>query len=1032
VEKKVALMRGPKQKSPMLPQSVKEASRRHITWLPWLVFLLTAGLSVVAWQVVAGEVRQSARLRFDRLAERMGDTLRQRFTTAAHLLHGAAALPAASEEVTAADWSVYLRRVTPQLDNGVVGLGYIERVARDRLDELEARLRAQGEAGFTAQREGTNPWPAIVVAIEPRARNTGVLGLDIGSGTTRRGAAEDAARRNELILSRRIRLDYDGKAVNVPGFLMLLPVFPRDQPVPPPDERLANVQGWVYAPIRIDHLMEGVADTTGGLLDYAVFEGDGRNTGTLLYDLDGHLTTGPAHEVGEQDFAGRTFQTIRSLDIYGRQWTLRISTKPEFDAATFRRLPLLVLAVGLVFSALGALLTWSLVHSRRRALQLAGSMTVDLRRAQEESHRLALVAGRTVNGVVLADRDWRVQWINDGFTRLFGYTLDEVKARQPGSFLAGPETDPKAMEAMAQASAAGRPYIGELLNYAKDGAKVWVELEIQTLTDARGERTGYIALQLDITERKRQAELLRAAKDAAERANAAKGQFLAMMSHEIRTPMNGVIGMASLLLDSPLTPEQRETAATIRQSGEQLLTIINDILDFSKIESGRLELDHTEFALRDCLEGALDLLAASAADKRIDLLHEIAEGTPDIVRGDATRLRQVLVNLVGNAVKFTAQGEVSVAVRALAWHPSGVDLHFAVRDTGIGILAEHMGRLFKPFSQVDASTTRRFGGTGLGLAICRRLVELMGGRISVESEAGHGSTFSFTIRLQEVPSGLPGTPPAARQSLHGRRVLIIEDNATSLRILSDMARNWGMETLPALTPELALTRLREAGTVDVVIIDQQLPGTTGPALAQQIRELPGHSSLPMVLLSGLGRRENTAGQFNAVVTKPVKPSQLFNALVEIFWRTGGGVAEPEPRRASAPPLDPPHPGRLLLAEDNSVNQKISLHQLASLGCRADVAANGAEVLAALERQAYDVVLLDVHMPVLGGLEAARQIRRKFPEEATRPWLIALTANTMPGDREACLAAGMDDYLGKPIKLPELTAALARARLRLHG
>jgi PAS domain S-box-containing protein len=1012
---------------------VKEAVRRRIAWVPWLVFLLMAALSLLAWGLVAAEMRHAARARFDRLAERVGVTVRSRLTTAAHLLHGAAALPAASDVVTVTDWSVYLSRASTQLDNGVVGLGYIERIRRDRIEELEARMRAQGEADFTVEREGSNEWLDVVVAIEPRARNTGVTGLDIGSGTTRRTAAEDAARRNELILSRRILLDYDGR--KVPGFLLLLPVFGQGAGVPPPGERLAAVRGWVYAPIRIDHLMEGVAEATGRQVDFEVFEGGVTGSATLLFDMDGHLTTGPDREITEQDYAGRSFHARQTIDIYGRRWTLRLSTRPEFDAATFRQLPIAVLAGGLVFSALGALLTWALVSSRRRALQLAEEMTAGLRRAQAESQRLALVAGRTASGVVLADRDWRIEWINDGFTRMFGYTLDEIKARQPGSFLAGPETDPKTMEAMAQATAVGRPYLGEVLNYAKDGRKVWVELEIQTLTNERGERTGYMGLQLDMTEHKRQAELLRAAKESAEQANLAKSQFLAMMSHEIRTPMNGVIGMASLLLDSPLTPEQRESAETIRHSGEELLTIINDILDFSKIESGRLELEHTEFALRDCVEGALDLLAASAAQKKIDLLYEIADGTPDFFRGDATRLRQVLVNLIGNAVKFTERGEVGVAVRVFAWHPSGVDLHFAVRDTGIGIPAEHMERLFRPFSQVDASTTRRFGGTGLGLAICRRLVELMGGRISVESEAGHGSTFSFTLRLPEVVAGLPAAPAGARQSLHGRRVLIVEDNATSLRILTDMARNWGMAPVPAGSPALALEQLKQPGRMDAAIIDLQLPGITGLDLAQSIRELPACHSLPMVLISALGRRENTAGQFNAVVSKPVKPSQLFNALVEIFWRSAGGAApEPVAVKVSAPPVpvEPPHPGRLLLAEDNPVNQKVSLLQLRSLGCRADVAANGAEVLAALQRQPYDVVLLDLHMPVMDGLEAAQRIRRDYPDDAKRPWLIALTANTMPGDREECLAAGMDDYLAKPIRVPDLAAALARARLRVHG
>jgi CHASE1-domain containing sensor protein len=303
VEKKVALTPGPKQKFAMTFPPVKEAVRRRITWLPWLAFLLMAALSVLAWWLVAGEVRQTARARFDRLAERVAATVRSRLTTAANLLHGAAALPAASDEVTVNDWSVYLSRASAQLDNGVVGLGYIERVGREQLDELEARIRTQGEAGFTVEREGTNAWLDVVTAIEPRARNTGVLGLDIGSGVTRRTAAEDAARRNELILSRRILLDYDGR--KVPGFLLLLPVFPQGVTLPPPEERLALVRGWVYAPIRIDHLMEGVAEATGRQVDFEVFEGDGSRTAALVYDMDGHLTPGPDREITAQDFAGR-------------------------------------------------------------------------------------------------------------------------------------------------------------------------------------------------------------------------------------------------------------------------------------------------------------------------------------------------------------------------------------------------------------------------------------------------------------------------------------------------------------------------------------------------------------------------------------------------------------------------------------------------------------------------------------------------------------------------------------------------------
>ena len=1008
----------------MSPPPTTSAGRPRFVWLPWVIFAGLAVVTLVMWQLSVREVQRTAQARFDRLTERISTLVLQRFNTAAYLLQGAAALPAASESVSPAEWSVFLRKASEQLDSGVVGLGYVERVERGAVDAFEARIRAAGFPAFTVERTGANAWLYVVVSIEPIEQNTGVLGLDIGSDNIRRTAAEEAAAADRLVLTRRIRLEYEHK--QVPGFLLFKPVYRKGAELSTPPQRLAATQGWVYAPIRIDELMQGVAETTARQVDFEIFEGDTMQPETLLYDADGHMAAAATEPQMADQYARREFHTIRTLDLYGRHWTLRLSPRLEFDEANFSPLPSIVLLGGLLVSLLVAGLSWLQVNSRRRVQQRAEEMTAELRRAQDELRPLALVASRTASGVILTDTEWRVQWINEGFTRLFGYNLEEVRGRQPASFMLGPETDPKVLQAMGQAGEIGRPFVGEILNYAKDGRKVWVELEIQPISNAQGERTGFMGLQLDITERKRQAALLREAKEVAENANTAKGQFLAMMSHEIRTPMNGVIGMASLLLDTPLTPDQRESAETIRQSGDALLTIINDILDFSKIESGRLELEHTEFNLRECLEGILDLLATSAGQKQIDLLYEIADGTPPLLRGDASRLRQILVNLLGNAIKFTQRGEVFLSVKTLSWHPAGVDLHFAIHDTGIGVSAEKMERLFKPFSQVDASTTRRFGGTGLGLAISRRLVELMGGHISVESELGRGSTFSFTLRLQEVAGPAPALL-VAQQNLGSRRVLVVEDNATGRRILTELARTWGMEVVPAASSLAALEQLRSEEKFDVALISMQLAELDGRVLAQRIRELPARAGLPLVLLTGLGRREKTDGLFNAVVTKPVKSSHLFNALVEIFWRrTGAAVPAP----VSTPP-EPVHPGRILLAEDNPVNVKVTLHQLAGLGCRADVACNGEEVLAALQRQPYDVVLLDLHMPVMDGLEAARRIRREYPG-ATRPWLIALTANTLPGDREQCLAAGVDDFLGKPLKVADLTAALARARQRVRG
>ena len=871
----------------MPSSSFRQATRRRIGWVPWVVFAVLACLTFGAWWLMATETERTARARFDRLAERIGNTIRLRFNTAAHLLHGAAALPEASNRVTTTEWSVYLRRAAAQLDSGVVGLGYVEPISRRDFEAVEQRIRAEGRPDFTIERAGNNPALYVVMAIEPVERNTGVLGLDVGSGTTRRSAAEAAAAKNEMVLSGRIRLDYEHR--QVPGFLLFLPVYQKGAPLGTPEERLAHVQGWVYAPIRIDHLMAGVADVAGGQLDFEVFEGDGTRSETLLYDEDGHLAAGPAREITDRDFSTRAFHDLQTMMIFGRQWTLRFSTRPEFERTNFSSLPAVILAGGLIMSALVAVLTWALVHSRRRALKLAEDQITGLRRTEEEARRLAMVASRTGNGVVITDTDWRIQWINDGFTRLFGYTLDEVRGRQPGTFLAGPETEMRTMEAMAQASAAGRPYIGEVLNYAKDGRKVWVELEIQPVRNEQGVLTGFLALQLDITGRKQQAAQLRDAKEAAERANVAKSQFLAMMSHEIRTPMNGVIGMASLLLDSPLSPDQRESAETIRQSGQALLSIINDILDFSKIESGRLELDHTEFSLRDCVEGAVDVLGPAAAQKQLDLLCEIPGDIPAMVRGDPVRLRQVLVNLIGNAVKFTERGEVLVKVRLLTRARPQVDLLFTVLDTGIGIPPAHMEKLFLPFSQVDASMTRRFGGTGLGLAICRRLVELMGGGISVESEVGRGSSFSFVLRLHEV-SPLPEPPARPTGELGGRRILIVEDNATSRRVMAGMLKHWGVEPVAMDTSQRALERLGGPERFDAAIIDLQMPELDGRALARSIRELPGRADLPLVLLANPGRKENPGGHFRAILTKPAKPAQLFDALLTIFAKRDGNPA----------------------------------------------------------------------------------------------------------------------------------------------
>jgi len=660
-----------------------------------------------------------------------------------------------------------------------------------------------------------------------------------------------------------------------------------------------------------------------------------------------------------------------------------------------------------------------------------------------------LILDKAPFGIVIVGKDKRIRRINENARQILGVEAADILGEICHSNICpaeegkcpvwdlGVEINSSEKKAL-RSDGTEIPILKTAIKILLDGEEVLLESFIDITEQKRTEKALIDAKErIEKTNRELQRAIERANELAAhaEAANKAKSEFLANMSHEIRTPMNGVIGMTGLLLDTELTPEQREYAETVRNSADALLTIINDILDFSKIEAGKMDLEVLDFDLRVTMEETIDLFSLRAQEKGLEFLCLIDPEVPSLLKGDPGRLRQVIINLLGNAIKFTSEGEVAVRVTLEHEDAKKVKLRFAVTDTGIGIPRDRLDILFDAFTQADASTTRRYGGTGLGLAISKQLVELMGGNIGVESTEGKGSTFFFTAVFEKQAADMQ-PPPGTPRDISGAHILVVDDNATNRRWLSLLLDSWHCRHEEVADPTSALDKLREAAAQGnpfrIAILDMQMPEMSGETLGRRIKEDPLLRETSLVMMTSVGKRGDAKRLerigFSAYLTKPVKQSVLYDCLAtvngsEISREKKAGqnlvtrysLAEQKKRRM-----------RILLAEDNPVNQKVALKMIEKLGYGADAVANGREAVKALETIPYDLVLMDCQMPVMDGYEASRAIRNPDSKVLWREVpIVAMTANAMPGDREKCIQAGMSDYVSKPVSLQSLAGAIEK-------
>jgi PAS domain S-box-containing protein len=989
----------------------------------WATLFACLGVTVLVWHLVASATEYRARERFSAAAAGIEQRIGERMRTYEQALRSAKALFAASSSVERGEWRAFIDGMGLEHNfPGSLGVGFAKVLASDQRADLERQVRAEGFPAFAIVPAPAGAYSMPVLFLEPFSeRNQRAFGYDLLTDTARRVAALRAVETDQPVLTGRIVLQQAGGERARAGFLMFVPVYRHGSTPATAQQRMAALEGVVFSPFLADRLMEAILFPLGDDIGVEIFDGATTSEAARMY-------VSAQRSIQEQKDYPNPFRTVIPVRLQQHQWTIRVTSLPAFENAIDRQKAQIVLVAGTIISLLFFGVVRTLGAREEHAAARAAHMGSKLRESERKFE--SLVDSALDFAIIATDLHGLVQVFSIGAQRLLGYAPEEVIGRahltmfhQPGELDAA-----TGFETLVAAARQGRAEPSVWTYVCKDGSPIPVSLVVTAIHAGDGALVGFLGVAHNVARQQElQASLVRA-RDLAQAASQAKSDFVANMSHEIRTPMNAVLGLSQLLGKTALAPEQRKYLDMIRSAGQSLLGIINDVLDFSKIEAGRMELSPETFDLDDVLNSCAAIMTLDAGDKELDLVVSAQAQLPRRLVGDALRLRQVLTNLVSNALKFTERGEVSLLAELAQRDGDTVMVRFVVSDTGIGIDAAQRLKLFSPFTQADASTTRRYGGTGLGLTISKSLVDLMQGEIAIDSGSGGGSRFTVTLPLTVAAEAAPAPP--VLDALRTLRLLAVDDSATSRGALAECARVAGWQMTLFASAQEALEHLgafdRRVYPYDAMLIDAAMPGMDGVDTVRAAQRFMGARQLPFVLMARAGGGATLLARLagcgrGTTLIKPVTQASLAAALLGVL--TPASTPPGRGADAAALPEDGLAGVRVLLVEDNELNQVVACGILDGEGAQVVVANHGERALAMLRMDSqFDVILMDVQMPVLDGLDTTRLIRAEL--KLTLP-IIAMSAGVLASEREKCIAAGMDDFIAKPLDAAQMLALIRR-------